>query len=98
MKLNVNLPNSFPHEPPQGYTYETTESGSILVIFICNHSHFTYTSHSPIKSYWGTYDRKTECYFQADATSLKFNKVDIKRTTPYSAVNVKLNPLEMAFL
>jgi len=98
MTLNVNLPNCFPHQPPQNYSYETERNGKLVTIYICNHSDFTYTDNHPVKCYWGSYCEKSQQYYASNATSLKVDKVDIKRTTPYSAVNRLLNPLEMAFL
>jgi len=88
----------FPHKAPKGYSYEIELfKRNLLAIWICNHGEFSYTDKTP-KSIWGFYDSKTKCYYAPINSSKQGDKVDIKNTTPYSAMQLKLNPLEAAFL
>jgi hypothetical protein len=94
------LPHDFTYQscPPQGYSYEVTLfKRNILAIWICNHGKFSYTDKTP-KSIWGFYDRKTKCYYAPINSSKQGDKVDIKDTTPYSSMQLNLNPLEAAFV
>jgi len=89
---------TFPHVAPKGYSYEIELfKRNLLAIWICNHGQFSYTDKTP-KSIWGFYDTKTKCYYAPINSSKQGDQVDIKNTTPYSAMQLKLTPLEAAFL
>ena len=89
---------TFPHVAPKGYSYEIELfMRNLLAIWICNHGQFSYTDKTP-KSIWGFYDTKTKCYYAPINSSKQGDQVDIKNTTPYSAMQLKLTPLEAAFL
>ena len=90
----LTLPNDFPHQPPEGYSYEVlTFKRNILAIWCCNHSEFSYNGGAVAKSIWGFYDTKKQQYY-APINSKKCGKqVDIESTTPYSAMQLNLNPL-----
>jgi len=88
----------FPHKAPKGYSYEIELfKSNILAIWILNHGSFSYTNKTP-RSIWGFYDTKKQCYYAPVNSSKQGNQVDIKRTTPYSAMQLNLNPLMAAFL
>lgn len=89
---------SFPHNAPKGYSYEIEPfKRNLLAIWILNHGKFSYTDKTP-KSIWGFYDTKTKCYHAPINSSKQGNKVRIEDTTPYSAMQLNLNPLMAAFL
>jgi len=89
---------SFPHTAPKGYSYEVEQfKRNLLAIWICNHGQFSYTDKTP-KSIWGFYDTKRKCYYAPINATKQGDQVDIKNTTPYSAMQLKLTPLEAAFL
>ena len=98
MMNQLELPHDFSHQPPQGYSYEVTLfKRNLLAIWICNHGKFSYTDKTP-KSIWGFYDRKKGCYHAPVNATKHGNQVDISDTTPYSSMQLNLNPLERAFL
>ena len=87
------LPQTFKHHPPEGYSYEVSQfKRDILSIWICNHAKFSYTDKTP-KSIWGFYNRKTKQYHSPINSSKPGDKVSIEQTTPYSAMQLNLNPL-----
>ena len=89
---------TFPHVAPKGYSYEIELfKRNLLAIWICNHGEFSYTDKTP-KSIWGFYDTKRKCYYAPINATKQGDQVDIKNTTPYSAMQLKLTPLEAAFL
>jgi hypothetical protein len=88
----------FPHKAPKGYSYEFESfKRNLIAIWICNHGEFSYTDKTP-KSIWGFYDTKSKSYYAPINSSKQGDKVDIKSTTPYSAMQLNLNPLEAAFI
>ena len=83
-----------PHTPPKGFTYEVKRFNSTFFgIWICNHGKFTYTDQTP-KSIWGFYNSKTKCYHSPIHSKKVGSQVSLSDTTPYSAMILKLNPLE----
>jgi len=88
---------SFPHSAPNGYSYEYMEfKRNVVAIWICNHSKFDYNGGAPVKSIWGFYNTKTKCYHAPINSSKCGDEVRIEDTTPYSAMQLNLNPLEYA--
>ena len=95
----MNLcPLDFPHQPPEGYSYEYTSfKRNVTAIWLRNHSVFSYTS-DPVRTIFGFYNTKTGKYY-APVNSKKMGKeVKLSDTTPYTAMPLNLNPLEAAFL
>lgn len=88
----------FPHIPPRGYSYEIAEHRrNILSIWICNHSEFSYTDDSPVKSIWGFYNTKSKQYYAPVNSKTVGKVVDIDDTTPYTAMQI-LKPLRPSVL
>lgn len=91
-------PPSFCHQPPEGYSYEFYSfKRNVTSIWIRNHAVFSYTS-DPVRSIWGFYNTKKKCYYAPVNASKQGNPVEFEDTTPYSAMQLNLNPLERAFL
>ena len=94
---NLELPKTFQHQPPEGYSYEVKQfKRDVLSIWICNHSVFSYTEDTP-KSIWGFWNSKKELYYAPINSKKVGSEVNISQTTPYSAMQLNLNPLESAF-
>ena len=91
----MELPDDFRHQPPEGYRYEVIrKNASIIAIWtVCNPG-FVYNDSNDIRCIWGFYNTKKRQYF-APINSKKVGAVvDINNTTPYSAMQLNLNPLE----
>ena len=96
---NLELPTTFKHQPPDGMHYEVTQfNKTVLAIWICYEYQFLYREgEEPPKCIWGFY-RKSKGQFYAPINSKKVgSEVDISQTTPYTAMQLNLNPLESAF-
>ncbi len=86
----------FPHQSPKGYYYECSpKTRDVVNIWICNTMQFNYTDRNPVRSIWGFYNTRTKQYFAPINATKQGNKVNIDNTTPYSAMQRKLNPLEL---
>ena len=91
----IELPPDFYHEPPTGYRYEIVrKNASIVAIWtVCNPG-FVYNGGNDIRCIWGFYNPKKQQYY-APINSTKVGKeVNIKNTTPYTAMQLNLNGLE----
>jgi hypothetical protein len=93
----LELPPDFIHEPPKGFSYEVTEHRkNMLAIWIINHGMFSYTD-TPPQSIWGFYSRTKRCYHAPINSTKHGAKVDIDKTSSYTAMQLNLNPLMAAF-
>lgn len=88
----MTLPTDFPHQLPEGYSYETEEfKANITSIWIRNHARFSYTN-DPIRSIWGfakfkRTKRSTTHTYHAPINSNKVGKeVSLSNTTAFSAM------------
>ena len=95
----MNLIPEFPHKAPKGYSYEQREfKRNVVAIWIYNHCGFTYNGGGPVGSIWGFYNTKRKEY-HAPINSKSVGKcVNINDTTPYSAMQIKQNPLTACFV
>ena len=94
----IELPNNFIHEPPEGYHYEVDQfRRNVHRICIVNDGAFTYTSDAP-KCVWGFYNTKTRVYSSPINFTKQGDTVNINRTTPYTAMQLNLNPLEQCLM
>ena len=92
--MTLKFPPNFHHQPPEGYSYEVKPfKRNLLAIWIYNHREFSYTDQPP-KSIWGFYDTKKECYYAPINATKSGDKVNVDNTSPYSSMQLKLNPLE----
>lgn len=93
----VSLPDSF-HNAPKGYSYEVEEfKRNVIAIWICNHYQFVYNDGVGTRSIWGFFNTKTESYHAPINATKQGDSVEFERTTPYSAMQLKLTPLELCF-
>lgn len=98
MMNQPKLPPDFCHEPPKNYTYEVEVfRRNILSIWCCNHYQFTYNGGNSAKTIWGFYDIKRRVYHAPYSSKRIGEAVSLDCTSPYSAMQLNLNPLEAAF-
>ena len=99
MKLSIDSIPDFTHKNPQGYHYERTDFKThVSSIWIVNDTHFDYCGRSGIKSIWGFYNSKTRQFYAPINSKTIGPCVNIKDTRNYTAMPLKLNPLEAAFV
>lgn len=88
----------FHHTAPKGYSYKVVPfKRNVLAIWILFHRRFDYNNGAHVRSIWGFYNTKTKSYHSPINSKTIGNEVDIKCTTPYSAMIPKFTPLEAAF-
>ena len=95
-KVNfLELPPTFIHQPPENCSYEVSPfKRNLISIWLLNSTYFHYCDGTAPPTIWGFYNTKTEQYLAPINSTKQGNPVDIHRTTPYSAMVPKLNPLE----
>ena len=90
---------NFHHKAPKNYCYEFEDfKKNIVAIWLRCSIHFDYNNGVPTRTIWGFYDTKKRCYYAPINATKQGDQVDIKNTTPYSAMQLNLNPLMKAFL
>ena len=93
----LELPPDFIHDPPKGFSYEVKpHKSNVVAIWLLHHRKYCYSS-DPVRTIWGFYNTKKRCYFAPVNATKQGNQVDISNTRPYTAMQLNLNPLEMAF-
>ena len=94
----IELPNDFPHQPPQGYSYEVEDyKRNVVSIWLRDHREYSYTN-DDVRTIWGFYNSKKGCYYAPINHKKCGDVVDIEDTRNYTAMQLNLNPLERAFL
>jgi hypothetical protein len=89
----------FPHSPPDGYTYEFKQFNTrTIAIWLCCNRKFDYNLGKSTKTIWGFYNPKKGEYYAPINSIKQGEKVRIELTTNYTAMQIKLNPLEQAFV
>jgi len=90
--VNSEIPSDFPHQPPDGYRYEAVRKNSttIAIWTVCNPG-FVYNDGNDVRCIWG-FHRKGKYYAPINSNKVG-EEVDIKNTSPYSAMRLNLNPL-----
>jgi len=88
----------FPHKAPRNYHYEQSQfKRNITAIWICDDRHYDYNNGKSVRCIWGFYNSKTQQWHAPVNSSTVGDVVDPKNTSPYSAVQLKLNPLMSCF-
>jgi hypothetical protein len=88
----------FPHKAPNNYHYEQSQfKRNITAIWICDDRHYDYNNGKPVRCIWGFYNSKTKQWHAPVNSTTVGDVVDPMRTTPYSAMQIKLNPLMSCF-
>ena len=96
LSVNSELPASFIHEPPKGYRYEVIrKNASIVAIWsVLSNPGFVYNNGSDVRCIWGFYNPKKQQYYAPINSNKVGEPVDFNDTTPYTAMQLNLNPLE----
>ena len=90
----TELPNDFPHQPPEGYSYEATDfKRNVVAIWLRDHRKYAYTS-DDVRTIWGFYNGKKGEYYAPINAKKQGKVVDIADTRSYTAMPLNLNPLE----
>jgi hypothetical protein len=89
----------FPHKAPKNYWYETEEyKRNVLRIVLWCNKIFDYNGGKKTKTVWGFYNKKTRQFFAPKNYNTVGELVDIRSTTPWTAMQINLTPLERCFL
>lgn len=99
MNLSVQMIPKFKHQAPDGMYYEIEEfKRNVFSIWVCYDRKFDYNLGKPVKCIWGFYDYK-KCEFYSPVNSKTIGKmVKFENTRNYTAMPIKLSPLELAFV
>lgn len=95
----LELPQDFPHTPPNGHTYELDNLKAGLVrIWLRHPDHYNYTS-DVVRTVWGFYNTKKKVYCAPVNSKKSGNVVDIDKTTPYTAMQIvkPMRPTVLSF-
>ena len=87
------------HRPPDGYEYyiDSFNSSTKRIWIINNRFDFVYMEgKGQPKSVWGFYKPKSKKFYSPINHKKVGKEVDIKDTSPYTAMQLNLNPLEAA--
>jgi hypothetical protein len=90
----------FPHKPPTkdySYEFETWNASTIRIMLRCNRK-FDYNLGASTATVWGFYKPKKRVYYAPINAKSIGKQVNIEDTTSYTAMPIKLTPLESAFL
>jgi len=94
----IELPLNFPHKAPKGFSYEVeSHKSNIIAIWLLHHREYCYSS-DPVRTIWGFYNTRKGCYHAPINSTKHGDQVDISNTRPYTAMQLKLTPLEAAFV
>ena len=94
----IELPLNFPHKAPKGFSYEVeSHKSNIVAIWLLHHREYCYSS-DPVRTIWGFYNTRKGCYHAPINSTKHGDQVDISNTRPYTAMQLKLTPLEAAFV
>ncbi|NDE96454.1 MAG: hypothetical protein EB045_05010, partial [Actinobacteria bacterium] len=87
------------HKAPKGMYYEYEDfKRNVIAIWIHYDRKFDYNLGESVRCIWGFYNTKTRTYHSPINSKSVGQSVDIKDTTPYSAMLPKQTPLTAAFV
>jgi hypothetical protein len=91
--------SEFPHKPPKNYSYEFEQFNirTIRIMLLC-HWKFDYNLGTTTSTIWGFFNPKKQIYYAPINLKTIGKEVNIKNTTPYTAMQIKKTSLEAAFL
>ena len=94
----IELPLNFTHKAPKGFSYEVESyKSNVIAIWLLHHRKYCYSS-DPVRTIWGFYNTRKGCYHAPINSTKHGDQVDISNTRPYTAMQLKLTPLEAAFV
>ena len=90
---------NFPHKAPKDYSYEFEEfKRDVVAIWLRCHRKFDYNNGAATRTIWGFYDTKKQQYFSPINSKTIGACVNITDTRNYTAMPLKISPLEAAFV
>jgi len=101
--MTLELPSDFPHSPPEGYSYSVEQhNASTVSIWLLHHRRYLFRDDDQrVRTIWGfcktrsTKKRGNQNTYHAPINSNKIGKeVDVNDTSPYTSMQLNLNPLE----
>ena len=94
----LELPNDFPHQPPEGYSYKVKpHKRNVVSIWLQHPDHYTYSSYR-VSTIWGFWSSKTGEYYAPINAKKAGDVVDINDTRNYTAMQIKYQGLEGFFI
>ena len=83
----TELPYDFPHQPPEGYSYEIEKAKgrNIYAIWLRHHRDYVY-SDDAVRTIWGFYNVKKSEYFSPISSTKVGARVDPNDTRSYTAM------------
>ena len=98
MNQLMELPPSFYHKAPDGYSYECEEyKKNLLRIWLLHPDIFSYTT-DRVRTIWGFYNPKKDQYFSPINSIRKGELIDINDTRQYTAMKINYKGLEAFFV
>ena len=95
----IELPASFIHSAPDGFSYNVKQFKKNVVSIWCrHHNQYNYNGGDPVATIWGFYDTKKQCFFAPITSTKQGAEVDIDKTTPYTAMQLNFKGLEAFFV
>lgn len=96
----IELPPSFIHSAPDGFSYNVKQFKKNVVSIWCrHHNQYNYNGGDPVATIWGFYNTKTETYFPPiNSKRMGNDPIDIDKTTPYTAMQLNFKGLEAFFV
>ena len=89
----------FPHKAPKNYSYEFEEfKRNVIAIWLRCHLKFDYNNGAKTRTIWGFYNSKKGEYYAPINASKCGDMVNIQDTSPYSAMQLNITPLERYFV
>ena len=84
----IELPPTFIHEAPEGYSYEVTEhKRNVIAIWLRDHRKYSYTT-DDVRTIWGCYNGKKGEYYAPINAKKPGKVVDKSKVTPYTTMPV----------
>ena len=94
----IELPHDFPHQPPEGYSYEVKPfKRNVVAIWLHHPDRYNFSS-DRVSTIWGFYNTKSGTYSAPVNATKCGDQVDLKDTRPYTSMPLKLNGLQYALL
>jgi hypothetical protein len=93
----IELPPTFIHQPPEGYSYEVTEhKRNVVAIWLRDHRKYSYTT-DDVRTIWGFYNGKKREYYAPVNAKKAGSVVNISDTRPYTAMKIHYKGLQRFF-
>lgn len=90
--------SDFPHDAPEGYSYEFEEFNTRLIaIWLRHHYSYSFNDGEIVRTIWGFYSPKKREYYAPINSSKCGSKVNIENTRNYTSMSIKQTPLEACF-